>query len=87
MAGERKAGEVSTHMKAMFVTLLVSQLLRGWLKTKASWNLASEQAKGVARVSEWMNESVREAGHVRASRSRSVPTCMTYPSPGSCSSY
>ena len=34
-AGERTAGEVSTHMFDMFVTALVSQLLRGWLKAVA----------------------------------------------------
>ena len=31
-AGERTAGEVSTHMPHMVVTLLVSQLLSAWLK-------------------------------------------------------
>ena len=31
-AGERTAGEVSTHMALMVVTELVSQLLRGLLK-------------------------------------------------------
>jgi len=34
-AGERTAGEVSTHMENMPVTELVSQLLRGWLKEPA----------------------------------------------------
>ena len=34
-AGERTAGEVSTHIRSMVVTLLVSQLLRGWLKAAA----------------------------------------------------
>ena len=35
-AGERTAGEVSTHMYDMYLTELVSQLLRGRLKAKAS---------------------------------------------------
>ena len=34
-AGERTAGEVSTHMPYMSVTELVSQVLRGWLKASA----------------------------------------------------
>ena len=31
-AGERTAGEVSTHMEFMFVTAAVFQPLRGWLR-------------------------------------------------------
>jgi hypothetical protein len=34
-ASGRTAGEVSTHICPMFVTELVSQLLRGWLKAVA----------------------------------------------------
>ena len=34
-AGERTAGEVSTHMDCMYFTELVFQLLRGWLKFRA----------------------------------------------------
>ena len=34
-AGEHTVGEVSTHIHDMFVTELVSQLLRGWLKAVA----------------------------------------------------
>ena len=43
-AGERTAGEVSTHMAFMFVTELVFQLFRGWLKAMAPLNLATERA-------------------------------------------
>jgi hypothetical protein len=35
-AGERTAGEVSTHIRSMVVTELVSQLSRGWLKSPSS---------------------------------------------------
>jgi hypothetical protein len=35
-AGERTAGEVSTHIRSMVVTELVSQLLRYWLKAVAT---------------------------------------------------
>ena len=42
-AGERTAGEVSTHISFMVVTELVSQLLRGWLKAVAPLNPASER--------------------------------------------
>jgi len=80
-AGERTAGEVSTHTFCISVTLLVSQLLRGWLKAEASANLASERATRGASV------SVGESGRASARRARSVPTCTSCSSPNSCPSY
>jgi len=80
-AGERTADEVSTHIHPMFVTLLVSQLLRGWLKAAALPNLASERATRGASV------GVSAAGRAGARRARSVPTCTACPSPNSCPSY
>jgi hypothetical protein len=80
-AGERTAGEVSTHILDMVVTELVSQLSRGWLKILAFQNLASERATRGASV------SVGESGRAIARRARSVPTWKTCSSPNSCSSY
>jgi len=80
-AGERTAGEVSTHMDFMAVTLLVSQLFRAWLKFLASLNLATERATRGVSV------GVSASGRARARRARSVPTCNTWSSPNSCSSY
>jgi len=67
-AGERTAGEVSTHSVTMFVTELVSQLLRGRLKAETPRNLASERATRGASV------SVRASGRASARRARSTPT-------------
>jgi len=80
-AGERTAGEVSTHMDCMSVTELVSQLLRGWLKASAFQNLATERATRGASV------SVSASGRASARRARSVPTWHTCSSPNSCPSY
>jgi hypothetical protein len=80
-AGERTTGEVSTHIWAMCVTFLVSQLLIGWLKAVAPLNLASERATRGASV------SVSASERASARRARSVPTFHAWSSPCSCPSY
>ena len=79
-AGGRTAGEVSTHMPAMFVTELVSHALMSLLKAEF-WNLESERATRGASV------GVSASGRASARRARSVPTSQSCPSPNSCPSY
>ena len=68
-AGPRRARS-STHIRPMFVTELVSQLLRGRLKAETPRNLASERATRGASVS----VNVRASGRASARRARSRPT-------------